>query len=317
MRPRSGIQAPPGRFSGGVRAWGRRHAYSLLSSLGALVRQPIASLMTFIVLAVTLSLPTGLYLTLENARQASAGWERLDTLSVFLDESVDDRGAMQLSSLISTWPGVAAVDPISPASGLAELTGQLSVGELSERIEANPLPWVLEVQPRPSVDPAVLSGRLGAVDNVDQVIVDLEWLARLDAILALLEHLAILLGILFAVAVAFVIGNTIRMDIHNRREEIEVLALVGATAGFIRRPFLYSGLWYGLAGGLLAWLVVEAGLFVLSRPVERLSDSYASDFELVSPGASVVAVLVCGSGLLGILGSWLAVSRHLKRIHPN
>lgn len=315
-RAHAGTQAPPGWLAGGVRAWARRHAYSLLSSLGSLVRHPLASLMTIIVLAVTLSLPTGLYLVLENAERASAGWERLDTLSVFLDGSVDERSAIQLSSLISTWPGVSAVDPVSPESGLAELTGALALEDVSGRIERNPLPWVLEVTPRAEVDPSLLAARLRSVDNVDQVIVDLQWLDRLHAILDLLERMAVLLGVLFAVAVAFVIGNTIRMDIHNRREEIQVLALVGATDGFIRRPFLYSGLWYGLAGGLLAWLVVESGLFILAGPVTRLSASYASDFSLVSPPLEVVAILVVGSGVLGVLGSWLAVGRHLKQIHP-
>lgn len=315
-RGHTSTQAPPGRLAGGIRAWARRHAYSLLSSLGSLVRHPLASMMTVIVLAVTLSLPTGLYLVLENAERASTGWERLDTLSVFLDRSVEQRSAMQLSSLISTWPGVSAVDPVSPESGLAELTGALALEDVSGRIEHNPLPWVLEVTPRADVDPSLLAARLRSVDAVDQVIVDLQWLDRLHAILALLEHLAVLLGVLFAVAVAFVIGNTIRMDIHNRREEIQVLALVGATDGFIRRPFLYSGLWYGLAGGLLAWLVVEAGLFILAGPVTRLSASYASDFSLVSPPLEVVALLVVGSGVLGVLGSWLTVGRHLKQIHP-
>ncbi len=316
MSRRSSRPDSHGRLAGGTRAWARRHAYSLLSSLGGLLRQPLGSLMTIIVLAVTLCLPTGLHLALDNAERASAGWERLDTLSVFLDGQVSEREAMQLASLISTWPGVTSVDPISPQSGLAELAGQLALGAAADRIEDNPLPWVLEIGPGSSVDPAVLAGRLGAVDAVDQVIVDLEWLARFDAILELLARLAIVLGALFAVAVAFVIGNTIRMDIHNRREEIQVLALVGATDGFIRRPFLYSGLWYGLAGGLLAWLIVETGLWVLSGPVARMSASYASDFRLASAEAPVIAILVLGSGLLGILGSWLTVGRHLKRIHP-
>lgn len=316
MSPHGSRPDRRGRLVGGTRAWARRHAYSLLSSLGGLLRQPLGSLMTIIVLAVTLCLPTGLHLALDNAERASAGWERLDTLSVFLDQQVDEREAMQLASLISTWPGVTAVDPISPQSGLAELAGQLALGEITDRVGDNPLPWVLEITPGSGVDPVGLSGRLGAVNRVEQVIVDLEWLARFDAILALLERLAVVLGALFAVAVAFVIGNTIRMDIHNRREEIQVLALVGATDGFIRRPFLYSGLWYGLAGGLLAWLIIEAGLWVLSGPVARMSESYASDFRLASAAVPVVALLVLGSGLLGVLGSWLTVGRHLKRIHP-
>jgi len=314
---RQGGQSGGVPWPGGVRAWARRHAYSLLSSLGSLVRQPLATLMTVVVLAITLSLPTGLYMTLDNAERISDGWEGLDTISVFLDIDFAERDAMQLASLMSTWPGIVAVDPISPQSGMSELTGRLQLDDVSGRIADNPLPWVLEVTPAGGQDVETLSGRLRGAEGVDQVVVDLQWLERLDAILAVLERLAVTLGVLFAVAVAFVIGNTIRMDINNRREEIRVLALVGATDGFVRRPFLYSGFWYGLAGGLTAWLVVEVGLFVLSGPVGRLSGAYGSDFTLGSPPAQLVAALVFGSGILGVLGSWLAVGRHLKGIHPS
>lgn len=317
MSRRSGHQPGSLSWPGGVRAWARRHAYSLLSSLGALVRHPLATVMTVVVLAITLSLPTGLYMTLDNADRISDGWERLDTVSVFLDVGLEEREAMQLASRLSTWPGIVAVDPISPQAGMAELTGRLQLGDVSARIETNPLPWVLEVTPAGGQDVEILSARLRSAEGVEQVVVDLLWLERLHAILALLERLAVLLGILFAVAVAFVIGNTIRMDIHNRREEIRVLALVGATNGFVRRPFLYSGFWYGLAGGATAWLVVELGLLVLSGPVGRLSGAYASDFTLASPSLEVVAILVLGSGVLGVLGAWLAVGRHLRAIHPS
>lgn len=314
MSRRTGGQSGGIIWPGGLRAWGRRHAYSLLSSLGALVRHPLATFMTVVVLAITLSLPTGLYLTLENAERISAGWERLDTISVFLDVELEDRDAMQLASQLSARTGIVAVDPISPQEGMAELTGRLRLDDVSGQIETNPLPWVLEVTPESGQDPQQLSARLQEVDGVDQVVIDLQWLERLQAILAVLERLAVVLGLLFAVAVIFVIGNTIRMDIHNRREEIRVLSLVGATDGFVRRPFLYSGFWYGLAGGLAAWLVVEIALLALSGPVTRLSGSYASDFDLASPPAEIIAVLVLGSGILGIVGSWLAVGRHLRSL---
>lgn len=314
MSRRTGGQSGGVIWPGGLRAWGRRHAYSLLSSLGALVRHPLATFMTVVVLAITLSLPTGLYITLENAERISAGWERLDTISVFLDVELEDRDAMQLASQLSARTGIVAVDPISPQEGMAELTGRLRLDDVSGKIETNPLPWVLEVTPESGQDPQQLSARLQEVGGVDQVVIDLQWLERLQAILAVLERLAVVLGLLFAVAVIFVIGNTIRMDIHNRREEIRVLSLVGATDGFVRRPFLYSGFWYGLAGGLTAWVVVEIALLALSGPIARLSGSYASDFDLASPPLEIVAILVLGSGILGIVGSWLAVGRHLRSL---
>lgn len=301
---------------GGVRAWARRHAFSLLSSLGTLVRHPVASAMTVMVLAVALCLPAGLWVTLDNADRIGQDFERLDTLSVFLDAGVDDDQAMRLSSRLSAWEEVAAVDPISPAEGLAELSGQMGLGEAVDVIEDNPLPWVLEVTPVVATALPELAERLADEQGVEAVIVDLQWLERLSAMVELIGKLVLLLAVLFAVAVAFVVGNTIRMDIHNRREEIEVMALVGATTGFIRRPFLYSGLWYGLAGGALAWMLVRLGLIVLAGPVEALGGTYDSEFGLQPLSLESSLALVFGSGVLGVIGSWLAVGRHLRQIHP-
>lgn len=305
-----------GLFSGGFRAWGRRHGYSLLSSLGTLFRHPVASAMTVVVLAVAMSLPAGLWVMLDNASRIAQEWERLDTLSVFLDESADDTAAMQAASRFSAWPEVAAVDPISPAEGLAELGSQIALGELAGRVDANPLPWVLEVTPTAEANLPALAQRLRNQAETDQVIVDLLWLERLEAMVDLMGRLTLLLAVLFGVAVAFIVGNTIRMEIQNRHEEIEVLALVGATAGFIRRPFLYSGLWYGLGGGLLAWAMVALGVWVLQGPAAALSASYEAEFNLQALPGVLALSLVGGGGVLGVVGSWLAVGRHLRNIHP-
>ncbi|QOC23360.1 cell division protein [Wenzhouxiangella sp. AB-CW3] len=297
-----------------MRAWARRHAFSLLSSLGTMVRQPIASAMTVMVLAVALCLPAGLWLTLDNASRVGQDWERLDTLSVFLDEGVEESVAMRLSSRLSAWAEIAAVDPISPGEGLAELSGQMGLGEALEAIEDNPLPWVLEITPVSAGDLPALAERLDMEDGVDAVIVDLQWLERLAAMVDVIRMLTLVLAVLFAAAVAFVVGNTIRMDIHNRREEIEVMALVGATAGFIRRPFLYSGLWFGLAGGGLAWVILVAAVLMLGGPVAALGETYGTTFELQMPSREAVALLVLGGGALGLLGSWIVVNQYLRRL---
>jgi len=315
MRHRRGDRLPGALGAGGLRAWARRHAYSLLSSLGTLIRQPLASIMTIVVLAITLSLPSGLFVALDNLARMTADWERLDTLSVFLASELDDDQALRMASRWSAQPDIVAVDPVSPAQGLAEMAGQLDLPDLTSLVSDNPLPWVLEVTPAPAADVPTLIARLEADPQVDQVIVDLRWLERLDAMVALLEEVVALLALLFAVAVAFIVGNTIRLDIQHKREEIEVMTLVGATGSFVRRPFLYSGLWYGLAGGVLAWLIIRVGLLALAEPVDLLSGAYASGFALQPPSMAVSAMLIGGSGALGVAGSWLAVGRHLRRIH--
>lgn len=297
-----------------LRAWARRHGYSLLSSVGTLVRNPLTSALTIAVLAVALTLPLGLNTALTNLEAIHDSLDRLDSVSVFLELEADEEAARRIASQISNWRNVLAVDPVSPDAGMRELTGATGLDRLD--IGDVPLPWVLEVTPGSTVDTAELAERLGRVERVDMVVVDLDWVRRLDAILGLFGRLVELLAVLFALSVLFVISNNIRTEIQRRREEIEILALVGATPGYIRRPFLYSGLWMGLGGALLAWLVVHGGLLLLRGPFAELAATYGASAGLVAPSGVMLALMLAGSGLLGVLGAWIAVSRQLARINP-
>jgi cell division transport system permease protein len=297
-----------------MRGWSRRHAYSLLSSIGALVRSPVASAMTVGVLAIALCLPLGLYTALTNLNAMNTDLERLESISVFLDTAIDESGARRLASSLVTSPDVLTADPISPDSGMRELAGATGLDDLE--LGEVPLPWVLEVTPAREGDVGGLAGRLRALDGVDQVIVDLGWLRRLDSLLAVFGRLVELVAVLFGLAVLFVIANTIRAEIQSRHEEIEVMALVGATPSWIRRPFLYAGFWMGLLGGLGAVVLVQVGLWMLAGPVRELGASYGTPASLLTPPIQLVIGLVLGAGLLGILGAAVAVSRQLHRINP-
>lgn len=315
-----GRKSPSGReVAGGLaalRAWARRHAFSLLSSLGSIARHPLASMMTFGVLAFALALPLALHVVLSNVERLSQQWERLDTLSAFLVPGMEQAEVDRLVSRLSAWPQVLAVDPISPDQGLAELSMQLGLNDAAGLLADNPLPWVLEVTPAAGFQRDGLLAQLQEEDSISSVIVDLQWLERLDAMTEVLSRLVSLLAVLLALGVAVIIGNTIRLDIQNRSEEIEVMSLVGATPAFIRRPFLYTGLWYGLIGGLLAWLLVIAALLALDEPFRNLSRTYAESAGLLHPGPEILALVVGGSGLFGLIGSWLVVGQHLRRIDP-
>ncbi len=304
----------PDRRRADLRAWLRRHGYSLLSSVGTLLRNPWTSLLTVSVLAIALTLPLGLNTALVNLEQLHREFDRLDSISVFLELDADESDSRRVASSLSQWPDILAVDPISPDEGLQELAGATGVEDFG--LDDAPLPWVLEVAPNAAVDPAGLAEKLRRADGVDTVLVDLQWVRRLDAILTLFGRLVEVLALLFALSVLFVISNTIRTEIQRREEEIEVMALVGATPGYIRRPFLYSGLWMGLGGALLAWLVVHGGLWLLRGPVDDLAASYATRIELVAPSPDMLLVMLVGSGLLGIAGAWIAVSRRLAHINP-
>lgn len=303
-----------------IRAWGRRHVYSFMSSLGTLYRNRLGTLLTVVVLGIALVLPLGLYVTLKNLSRVEPVSRDLGTISVFLTPEQDQAAARQLRQEWAAWNGIANIRLISPAEAFEEFRQVSGFGAAAQALDINPLPWVLEVTPAALQDDGVpnvaaLLERLEQHRGVEFAQYDLKWLQRLQAILVLAQAVVRVLMVLFSLAVVFVVGNTIRLDIENRREEIEVMSLVGATASFVRRPFLYAGLWYSLLGGLLALLILMIAMFYLSRPIEQLVAAYEGSFVLQPLSGSGAAMVLAGSGLLGLIGAGLAVRRHLRTLN--
>lgn len=302
-----------------LRAWSRRQLYSFFSSLGTLLSHRVGTAMTVLVLGIAMALPLGLYLALENLRAVDLRQEQWGAITVFLDAGASEAEAAELTALIDG-RGDADASAVSPAAGLAEFRDASGFGEALDVLEQNPLPWVIEVRPRASGGEALaptvaaLSDWLQSLEPVDAVIVDYKWLQRLAGLIALGDAVVTVLVLLFSVAVLVVIANTIRLDVANRSDEIEVLSLVGAGDGFIRQPFLYSGFWYGLLGAALALALLHGGLVYIQRPLEGLLDAYGNTYALqgLGPGQGL-AVLLAG-GLLGLTGSWISVARYLRTL---
>lgn len=301
-----------------IASWLTRHVQVLLYALGQLTRSPISTLMTASVIGIALALPSGLYLLLENGQQMNVGWSGGNRLSLFLKKELSARQAEDMRDALLRDAAVADAHLITAAQALDEYKRHSGFGEALEALDHNPLPAVIVVEPtedyaRPDrLNQLVQS--LQEMDGVDIAQFDLRWVERFAAILGILKRGVLVLAGLLALAVLLIIGNTIRLAIENRREEIEINRLFGATNAFIRRPFLYTGLWYGLLGGLLAWLLISLAFQLLQGPVRHLADLYASSFLLqgLGPGASLV--LVGGGAVLGLAGSWLAVGRHLRAV---
>jgi cell division transport system permease protein len=302
-----------------LQAWIARHAQTFVGSLGRVVHQPVAALMTMAVIGVALALPLLLNVLLQNSRNATANWNQAFDISVYLDKKPGGR-ALALAKQLRVRPDVAAVRVITADEALVQFRGTSGFGTALDALRDNPLPDTVVVTPTlPASNPRgteILKNVLEAMPDVQTVQIDSEWVLRLTAMLAILHRIIWLTGGLLSVGVVLVVGNTIRLDILNRRAEIEVMKLVGATDGFARRPFLYSGVWYGLGGGLLAVLLVAAAVASLARPVERLAGLYGSPFGLNGLGfGHSIAVMGISIGL-GWLGSWLAASRHIRGIEP-
>lgn len=301
--------------------WALQHARALLFSLGKLYRNASSSAMTVAVIGIALALPTGLYVMLQNLQTAVGGLDQGVQISLFLKQSVSDSALRALSQRLDTWPGISRTQAITPAQGLAQFRKYSGFGNTLNALGSNPLPPVIVVYPRlQGTDGAhiqALRTRLQQLPQVDQARLDLAWVQRLYAIVDIAQRAVWVIGGMLGVAVLLVIGNTIRLDILNRRQEIEVAKLIGATDAFIRRPFLYGGLWLGLLGGLLALLLVSLAIVLLAGPVGHLAGLYASNFTLRGLTAGSSVRLLGSSVLLGLGGSWIAVGRHLREIEPS
>lgn len=314
MNRPGGARPRGGRLSG----WVAAHLQAALSSLGVLVRAASGSLMTAAVIGISLALPAGFFLLVDNAQQLSRGWEGRAQLSLFLSEKVDDDSARSLAERLGADPRIAEVEMLTRDQTLEEFRSLSGFGPALESLGMNPLPALLVVRPR-SADPdqaGMLRDSLADLAEVELAQLDLEWVERLQALMTVARQSVGVLAAALGLAVMLIIGNTIRLAVQSRRPEIEIAKLFGATDAFIRRPFLYTGLWFGLAGGVLAWILVSAVFLLLAPGLRRLAALYHSGFEPSALGWSGLLTLTVLGGGLGLLGAAVAVGRHLRAIEP-
>ena len=286
------------------------HRDNLLDAVRRLKVQPFATLLTVLVIAIALALPAGLRVLVSNLGTLSGGWQSAADFTVYFKLEVPTDRARALAREIAARPDVASVQFIDRGTALEDFRAHSGFGTALDALEGNPLPDALVIRPA--------SGAAGNVEGVaaairklpetDLVQLDTQWVGRLRAMLALSVRIVDL-----ATPSA---SSTIRLEIQNRSAEIEVTKLVGGTDGFIRRPFLYLGLCYGLAGAILAYLLILATLAILRPPVSSLAALYDSQFALAGLSWRETGVLLAGGALLGWAGAGLATARHLRAVEP-
>ncbi|HET6905451.1 MAG TPA: ABC transporter permease, partial [Rhodanobacteraceae bacterium] len=271
-----------------VAVWREQHAWACAASLRALGARPLGTALTVLVMGFALALPLAFYLLLANVQRLSGAVGESQAISVFLQPSADTAAADVLAKQLRGRADVADVAVKTPQQGLTELASIQGFGEALQALPDNPLPFVLLVQPRGDLTRAQTDGLaagLRRLPHVDAVQDNGAWRARLDAFIALGQRITGLLAALLALAAIGVVGNTVRLDIRSRSEEIVVQRLVGASAGFVRRPYLYEGVWYGGLAGVVAVVLVAALEWGLAAPVHALAASYAG--QLAFGGLSV------------------------------
>jgi cell division transport system permease protein len=296
----------------------RLHAQTLGAALGRIGSTPVGAALNVLVIAIALALPAGMQVLIENANRLSPAFDDAADFTIYLKLDVDEERGRALSAEIESRAEVESTRFVSKLEGLTELRQSMGFGGALEGLEENPLPHAIRVRPDVRAIDAIdtLASDLEGLPEIDLVQLDRAWVERLRAILALGGRGVDLITVLLATSVILVIGNTIRMEIQNRRTEIEVLKLVGATDGFIRRPFLYTGLCLGGTGAVAAALMIGIGLLLLAGPVRDLAALYATDFRLSGPSFGALGTLIGGGALLGWIGAWIAAARHLRAIEP-
>jgi cell division transport system permease protein len=306
--------AAPLKTSSRPRAWLDQHLYSFVSSLGRMMAKPFSTFLIIGVMAIAMALPLALGMALLNVQRLSGSVHQAREISVFLKTEVTLDQAKNVASQLRKHQGVHHVELITPEQGLAEFRELSDLAGSIDLLGTNPLPFVLKV--KPDNDGYAVAEHLKSMAEAEIVKYDGQWRERLNVWLALGLRVVWILAALFGLGVLLVVGNTVRLDIGARREEISVMQQLGATDGFIRRPFIYLGAWYGLAAGVLALgLVIAAGLAFEER-LQPLLASYDSLFKLQGPTWEVVLGVLLLSAVLGWLGAWLASGHHLRQTRP-
>ena len=299
-------------------AWVDHHGYSIVASLGRLLRKPWATLLTIGVMAIALALPLGLWVVLGNVSRLGGEVQASRDVAVFLKPAVAPAAAAALADTLRARGDVAGVEVVTPEAALAQLRAQPDIAAAIDVLGADAaraaLPSVLRVVPRG--DERLLADALRTLPEADRVQHDAVWRERLDALLRFGGRVVLVLAALLGLGALLVVGNTVRLDIQSRREEIGVLQLLGASDGFVRRPFLYLGAWYGLAAGGLALGVLTLAWMGLHAPLAELAARYGSDFALRGLDPLQAGGVLLGAGLLGWLGAGLVTGHYLRQTRP-
>ena len=314
-----GASAHQIRIKNQLSGWSQQHQLVAVETLMRLLKQPFGSIMTWLVIAIALTLPGAIWMTFDNLTQLSSRVQQSGSISVYLKPGTTDDVAQMLESAILKDESVAKVNYISAEQALEEFRRSSGLGDALDLLPENPLPGVIMLEPElmaTAVDIDLLTRQIESDTAVDAVVMDDAWLDRLEALIALSHRVVWVVSVLLAISIVLIVGNTIRMSIANRVDEIRVMKLVGATDAWVRRPFLYTGLWYGMVGGLMSWLLLIVGWLLISGPVRNLAELYGSEFTLRPLSAVVALILLVSAMVLGWAGAWWSVVRHLGEIEP-
>jgi cell division transport system permease protein len=298
-------------------SWREHHGWSAAASLRRLASRPLGTALTIAVMGLALALPLAFYLLLGNVQKLGDALGQSQAISVFLKPDQTGQQAKLLAKQLGERPEVAQVVVKTPKQGMDELARMQGFSGALDALDDNPLPYVLQLQPQGQASASSLEQLVIEVRDmrsVDMVQDSGSWRQRLDALLGVGNRAALILASLLALAALLVVGNTVRVDIASRSEEIGVLLLVGASSAFVRRPYLYAGIWYGLFSGILAAAFAVLIEFALAAPVAQLSRAYDGKLAMGGLPLWLLLAVPLAAAFLGWLGARLVSAWQLRRL---
>lgn len=304
--------------SGGFSALAYQHLQSLVFSLGLYFKNPLNNILTTLVLAIAIALPLGFYVFIDNISRITKTWDNSVQIMLFLKQDVDQKTAEALQAKLEQKASIERITLITKEQALEDYQRLSGFNDVLMGLDYNPLPIVLLIDPVKSIDMNTIGKdlipSLRELPEADLAEYDRQWVKKLFSLIEIFKRIVLIISALFALAVILIVGNTIRLMVFNRKDEIKITKLFGATDAFIRRPFLYTGFWHGLIAGIIAWAIITISLFLVAPPIDSLANLYSYNFSIHHPGILEVFCLLFISFLLGVIGSWQSVNRHLKEI---
>ena len=296
-----------------MKTWLDHHVFSLFSSFGRLWRKPWSTGLTIGVMSIALCLPLGLWLVLNNLERLTERVQETREITLFLKQDVTKDTIADVEKKLRALASVNELQIKTPEQGIVLLEQKNQIDLSSFTAESNPLPFAVIVQPKAGFEQQ-LAEELKTIAEVELVQQDALWVQRLDAWLTFGRYVIAVLGLLLAIAALLIVGNTVRTDIQTRKDELQILQLLGASTAFIRRPFLYLGVWYGLLSGVVALILIAVMRVSLTEPLVQLTTTYNSDFSLNGFSPAQHVIIVAGAALLGWLGAWMVTTHYLRQI---
>jgi cell division transport system permease protein len=303
------------------RSYKAHHRMTFLTTLQKMLGEPLQTILTVVVIAIALALPSVMFLALHNLQQLSSGFESSAQITVFVKKDINSPQIKQLGKELNDLSEVVSTAFISADQALEEFKALSGFGSALQYLDDNPLPAVFLVQPEMSGATDLLQTQelvkaISQLTAVEDIQIDMLWIQRLATITEVSKKLVLAMSIALSIGVLLVIGNTIRLAIQNRREELIVVKLVGGTDAYVRRPFLYTGLLLGLFGGILASILLLGSFLWIGQSVAVLANLYQSQFQLMGPGLTGISALCSLGALIGLMGAWVAVMQNLRAIEP-